>query len=122
VLFGVPAAFSPTCSGKHLPGFIGDADRLRSKGVDEIVCVSVNDAFVMAEWGKQANAQGKVRMIADTNAEFVKALGLDFHAAALGGVRSKRFSAVVEDKKITQLNVEPDNTGASCSLAPQLKL
>jgi len=122
VVFGVPGAFTPTCSGKHLPGFIADYETIRSKGVDYILCISVNDAFVMAEWGKAHKAEGKVRMIADTNAEFVKALGLDFNAPPLGGTRSKRFSMVVEDKKITQINVEPDNTGATCSLAKDLKL
>jgi 2-Cys peroxiredoxin 5 len=122
ILFGVPGAFTPTCSAKHLPGYVNDAEKLKAKGVNEIVCLSVNDAFVMTEWGKALNVNGKVRMLADTNAEFVKALGLDFHAPVLGGIRSKRFSAVVEDKKITQINVEPDNTGASCSLVQNLKL
>lgn len=84
--------------------------------------MSVNDAFVMAAWGKDQNADGKVRMLADVDASFAKALGVDTNIAPLGGVRSKRFALVAEDGTITQLNVEPDGTGLSCSLVEQLKL
>jgi len=122
VLFGVPGAFTPGCSQTHLPGYIRDYERIKSAGVDEIVCVAVNDAFVMNEWGKISGATGKVRMIADTHAQLVKKLGLDFDAAALGGTRSKRFSAVIKDFVVKQLNVEPDGTGLTCSLVDKLKL
>jgi peroxiredoxin 5 len=120
VLLGVPGAFTPTCSATHLPGFVKNADALKKKGINEIVCISVNDPFVHSAWGKAQNADGKVRMLADTNADLTKALGLDFEAKVLGGTRCKRFSALVEDGKITKLNVEPDNVGATCSLAEPL--
>jgi len=122
VVFGVPGAFTPGCSGTHLPGFLRDADRLKAGGVDEIMCVAVNDAYVMSEWGKISGATGKIRMIADTNAQLVKRLGLDFFAAGLGGIRSKRFSAVISDGIVKQINVEPDSTGLTCSLVDKIKL
>jgi len=122
IILGVPGAFTPTCQGVHLPSFIKDYDHIKSKGVSEILCVSVNDAFVMDAWGKATNASDKIRFLADADGSLAKAAGLAFDAKPLGGTRFKRFSAVVEDGKITQLNVEPDNTGATCSLAPALKL
>jgi len=122
VILGVPGAFTPTCQGVHLPSFVKDYDKLKSKGVSEILCLSVNDAFVMDAWGKATNSSDKVRFLADASGELAKATGLGFDAKPLGGIRFKRFSAVVEDGKVTQLNVEPDNTGATCSLAPALKL
>uniref|UniRef100_A0A2P2HWC9 Peroxiredoxin-5 n=1 Tax=Hirondellea gigas TaxID=1518452 RepID=A0A2P2HWC9_9CRUS len=124
VIFAVPGAFTPGCSLTHLPGYVNDSDAIKAKGVKELVCVSVNDPFVMAAWGKAHGTEGKIRMLADPCAEFTKALGLGQDVAVLGGVRSKRYSMVVEDGKITQLNVEPDGKGLSCSLAvntlPQL--
>ena len=123
VLFGVPGAFTPGCSKTHLPGYVAAAESLKAKGVHEIVCVSVNDPFVMEEWGKAHNATGKVRMLADTTATWTKALGLDLDlTAALGGVRCKRFSAVVDNGIVTKLNVEPSDapTGMTCSLAEKL--
>src|SRR2546427_8421897 len=84
VLFAVPGAFTPTCSMKHLPGFLEQANAIKAKGVDEIVCLSVNDAFVMGAWGKANNAAGKVRMLADGNGEFTKALGLTLDASGFG--------------------------------------
>ena len=89
VIFGVPGAFTPGCSNTHLPGYVAAADKLKTKGVDEIVCVSVNDPFVMEAWGKDQSAGGKVRMLADTTADLTKALGLelDCHIAVLGNVR-----------------------------------
>lgn len=120
VVFAVPGAFTPGCSRTHLPGYIQDADALAAKGIDSIACVSVNDAFVMAAWGKAQGADGKVRMLADPLAEFTKAVGLDVEADALGGTRSKRYAMVVEDGKVTHLEVEPDGFGLSCSLAPSL--
>lgn len=107
-LFSVPGAFTPTCSARHLPGFVDNADTLKAKGVDEIVCVSVNDAFVMAAWGKSANTGDKVTMIADGNGDFSKALGLTFDGSAFGmGVRGQRFSMIVKDGKVAELNIEP---------------
>ena len=107
-LFSVPGAFTPTCSAKHLPGYVENAASFRAKGVDEVVCVSVNDAFVMAAWGKSASAGDDVTMIADGNGEFSKALGLTFDGSAYGmGVRGQRFSMIVRDGKVAELNVEP---------------
>jgi peroxiredoxin len=107
VLFAVPGAFTPTCSAKHLPGFVGKAVDLRSKGIDEIACMSVNDAFVMDAWGLSQNVTGKVRMLADGNGTFAKAMGLELDATKGGlGMRSQRFAMVVEDGTITKLNVE----------------
>ena len=105
-LFAVPGAFTPTCSAKHLPGFVEHADDLKAKGVDEIACVSVNDVFVMDAWGKSAEA-GDVTMLADGNGEFAKALGLEMDASGFGmGTRAQRFSLLVEDGKATHVNVE----------------
>lgn len=107
VLFSVPGAFTPTCSAKHLPGFVDHADDILGKGVDEIACMSVNDVFVMAAWGKSAAVADKVTMLADGNGEFAKALGLEMDASGFGmGTRSKRFSMIVEDGKVTDLNIE----------------
>ena len=107
VLFAVPGAFTPVCSAKHLPGFIEKAGALKAKGVDRIVCVSVNDAFVMDAWGKQAGAGDKVLMVADGNGDFARALGLDFDGSGIGfGVRSQRYAAVVEDGVVKKLAVE----------------
>jgi len=120
VLFGVPGAFTPGCSKTHLPGYIADADKYKAKGVDEIVCITVNDAFVTGAWKEQSGATGKVRILADPNATFTKALGLDFELGVLGGIRSKRYSALVENGEIKVLNVEEDNTGLNCSLSAGL--
>ena len=106
-LFAVPGAFTPTCSARHLPGFVERADELRGKGVDEIACVSVNDAFVLAAWAKAAGAEGKVTMLADGNGDFVEALGLAADFSKFGmGKRSQRWSAIVEDGVVRELNVE----------------
>jgi peroxiredoxin len=106
-LFAVPGAFTPTCSAKHLPGYIQHAAEFKAKGVDEIWAISVNDAFVMGAWGRDQKATGIVRLLADGNADFVKALGLDADFGKFGmGVRSQRFSALVEDGVVKQLNVE----------------
>jgi peroxiredoxin len=107
-LFSVPGAFTPTCSAKHLPGFVANADAIRARGTDEIVCVSVNDAFVMAAWGKSAGVDGKVTMIADGNGDFSKALGLTFDGSGYGmGLRGQRFSMLIKDGVVASLNVEP---------------
>lgn len=106
-LFSVPGAFTPTCSAKHLPGFIDKADALKAKGIDEVVGTAVNDVFVMAAWGKQAGADGKVTLLADGNGDFVKALGLQMDGTGFGmGMRGQRFSMVVDDGKVVQLNIE----------------
>ena len=106
-LFSVPGAFTPTCSAKHLPGFVAKADEIKAKGVDEIVCTAVNDAFVMGAWGKSAEADGKVSMLADGNGDFVKAIGLTMDATGAGlGMRGQRFSMIVKDGVVTTLNVE----------------
>lgn len=120
VLFAVPGAFTPGCSRTHLPGYVADAESIKAKGVDEIVCVSVNDAFVMQAWGDELGATGKVRMLADPAAAFTRALGLDVEAAGLGGTRSKRYSMIIKDGVVTALNVEPDGFGLSCSLSPAI--
>ena len=107
VLFAVPGAFTPTCSLKHLPGFIEKADELKSKGVDTIACVSVNDAFVMDAWGKSVGADGKILMLADGSAVFAKAIGaeLDLNDKGLG-VRSRRYAMLVDDGAVKVLNLE----------------
>ncbi len=107
VLFAVPGAFTPTCSQKHLPGFIADAEAILAKGVDEIACVSVNDAFVMEAWGAGHGAGGKVTMLADGSAVLAQALGLELDLVEKGlGTRSQRYAMVVEDGTVTLLNVE----------------
>ena len=107
VIFGLPGAFTPGCSVQHVPGYVKHADALKAKGVDEIWCISVNDAFVMGAWGRDQKATGIVRMMADGNAAYSKALGLDADFSKFGmGTRSQRYSLLVEDGKVTQLNVE----------------
>ena len=106
-VFGVPGAFTPTCSAKHLPGFIESHDKPKGKGVDEIACVSVNDAFVMQAWGKNQGADGKVAMLADGNGDFTRAIGMEIDASGFGmGKRSARYSLLVEDGVVKQVNVE----------------
>lgn len=106
-IFSVPGAFTPTCSARHLPGFIDKADALKAKGVDEIACTAVNDVFVMAAWGKSAGAEGKVTMLADGNADFATALGLTMDGSKFGlGTRGQRFSMIVKDGVVAELNVE----------------
>ena len=107
VVFALPGAFTPTCSAKHLPGFIHKADEMRAKGVDTIACVSVNDAFVMDAWGRDQGAGDKVLMLADGNAEFSDAIGLSFDASGFGmGKRSQRYAMVVDDGEVKALHVE----------------
>jgi glutaredoxin/glutathione-dependent peroxiredoxin len=107
VLFAVPGAFTPTCSAKHLPGFVQNAEAFKAKGVDEVVCIAVNDAFVMDAWGKDQGAAGKVTMLADGAAAFAKALGLELDLNARGmGWRSQRYALVAQDGKVTHLGVE----------------
>lgn len=107
VIFGLPGAFTPTCSAKHVPSYVGSYEKLRTKKVDETWCISVNDAFVMGAWGKDQKAGGKVRMMADGSATFTKALGLDMDLTARGmGVRSQRYSMLVDNGVVRALHVE----------------
>jgi glutaredoxin/glutathione-dependent peroxiredoxin len=111
VVFAVPGAFTPTCSAKHLPGFVEKAAQIKAKGVDTIACLSVNDAFVMNAWGKDQKAEGKVQMLADGNGDFTRAVGLELDASGNGlGKRSQRYAMVVEDGVIKTLNVEKPGT------------
>jgi peroxiredoxin len=117
VLFAVPGAFTPTCSAKHLPGFVQNSEAIKAKGVDTIACVAVNDAFVMGAWGKAQGTDGKVMMLADGNGTFTKELGLEMDGSGFGlGTRSQRYAAVIEDGVVTALNVEP-GAGLSVSAA-----
>jgi peroxiredoxin len=107
VLFAVPGAFTPTCSAQHLPGFVAKAGELKAKGVDEILCLSVNDAFVMGAWGVDRSVGDAVTLVADGSGDFTRAVGLEFDATNFGmGVRSQRYAFVAEDGVVTQLAVE----------------
>ena len=106
-VFSLPGAFTPTCSAKHLPGFVDQAEALKAKGIDEIACTAVNDAFVMGAWGQSANAGDKVTMLADGNGDFVKAVGLEMDGSKFGlGARGQRFAMIVNDGTVEQLHVE----------------
>ncbi len=106
VLFAVPGAFTPTCSQTHLPGYVVNADAIKAKGVDSIVCLSVNDAFVMDAWGQNANAE-ELSMVGDGNGDFTKALGLEMDGSSFGlGSRSQRYAMIVEDGTVTKLAIE----------------
>jgi glutaredoxin/glutathione-dependent peroxiredoxin len=106
-LFALPGAFTPTCSAKHLPGFVQSASQIKGKGVTTIACLSVNDAFVMDAWGKNQNVGENVLMLADGNAELTKALGLEMDGSGYGmGTRSRRYSMLVDNGVVKQLNVE----------------
>ncbi len=107
VLFSVPGAFTPTCDAKHLPGFVELADKIKAKGVDTIACTAVNDVFVMNAWGKSSNVADKILMLADGNAEYVKALGLELNASGFGmGTRGQRFAIIVKDGIAQHVDVE----------------
>ncbi len=119
VLFAVPGAFTPTCSAAHLPGFVVNADKIKAKGVDSIVCVSVNDAFVMDAWSKDKNAE-EIMMVGDGNGDFTEAMGLVLDGSGFGlGKRSQRYAMIVEDGVITTLNVE---TGPTFELSSAEKI
>ncbi|KAM4018532.1 peroxiredoxin-5, mitochondrial [Anomaloglossus baeobatrachus] len=121
VLFSVPGAFTPGCSKTHLPGYVSQFDDLKSRGAEVVACISVNDAFVVSEWGKVHGADGKIHMLADPCGDFAKAAGLLLEKKELedlfGTKRCKRFSLIVEGGKVKALNVEEDGTGLTCSLA-----
>ena len=119
VVFALPGAFTPTCSAKHLPGFIQNSDAIHQKGVDTIACLSVNDAFVMGAWGDQQGAGSKVVMLADGNGDFTRQLGLEMDATKFGmGQRSKRYAMIVDNGVVTALNVEEPGAFAVSSAAP----
>ncbi|XP_047373622.1 peroxiredoxin-5, mitochondrial [Sciurus carolinensis] len=123
ILFGVPGAFTPGCSKTHLPGFVEQAGALKAKGVQVVACLSVNDVFVTGEWGRAHKAEGKVRLLADPTGAFGKETDLlldDSLVPLFGNHRLKRFSMVIEDGRVKALNVEPDGTGLTCSLAPNI--
>lgn len=107
VLIGVPGAFTPTCSARHLPGFVEQADALKAKGADVVACMAVNDAFVLNAWAKDQGAEGKIVMLADGSAELTKALGMELDLTARGlGIRSQRFALVAKDRKVVHIGVE----------------
>lgn len=109
VVFALPGAFTPTCSAQHLPGFLELAEKIKAKGVDQIVCLSVNDAFVMDAWGQHQNVGNKIAMVADGSANFTRAVGLELDRNAAGmGLRSQRYAMVVNNGIVEQLNVEAD--------------
>lgn len=121
VFFAVPGAFTPTCSVNHLPGFLENRDAFFAKGVDEIAVVSVNDPYVMGAWAKASGGEGKIRFLADGNGELAKALGLDIDLAGGGlGVRSKRYSMLIDDGTVRQLNIEASTGKAETSGAATL--
>jgi len=121
VLFGLPGAFTPTCHKNHLPGFIANEARFRAKGVDRIAMTSVNDHFVLAAWAEATGAKGKIDFLADGGAAFAKAIGLDLDLTERGmGVRSKRYSMLVKDGVVQELNVEPEPGKADLSSAEHI--
>jgi peroxiredoxin len=120
-MFGVPGAFTPTCSEKHLPGYVKHAGKFKKSGADEIVCISVNDAFVMGAWGKQQGAVGKVTMVADGSGRFARAAGLELNLADHGlGVRCQRFAMIVENGVVKDIVVEPKPGEADKSTAEKM--
>jgi peroxiredoxin len=120
VIFGLPGAYTPTCSAKHVPGYVDQLAALKAKGIDEIWCISVNDGFVMAAWGRDQKAIGKIRMLGDGSAELTKKLGLDTDIPGMG-VRTRRFSMLVDDGVVKQLNVEQPGKFEVSDAATMLK-
>jgi len=120
--FGVPGAFTPTCSAKHVPGFVENADALKAKGIDSIICTSVNDVFVMGAWAKDQNTGVKVEMVADGDAAFTKAAGLELDLTGKGlGLRNERFSMIVKDGVVKTLNIDPAGAFEETSAEALLK-
>ena len=122
VIFGLPGAFTPTCSAQHVPGYVAQCDAIKAKGVDEIWCLSVNDAFVMGAWGKDQKVNGKVRMMADGAAQWTKALGMEFDLTARGmGIRSQRYAALLDDGVVKVLHLEEPGKFEVSDAASMLK-
>ena len=120
-LFAIPGAYTPTCHNQHLPGFLANLEALQAKGVDDVVCTAVNDAFVLAQWAKDTGAEGKILMLADGNGEFARAIGLDVDLSAAGlGVRSRRYAMIVDDGVVRVLNIEEAPGTADLSSAEAL--
>jgi len=122
VFFGLPGAFTPTCSAKHVPSYLQNIDKLKAKGIDDVICISVNDPFVMGAWARDQKTSGKVRMMADGSATYTKALGLELDLSARGlGTRCQRFSMLVDDGVVKVLNIEQpgkyENSGAETLLS-----
>jgi peroxiredoxin len=121
VVFSVPGAFTPTCSKTHLPGFVESSSALKGKGIDAVACLAVNDVFVLDAWSKSAGADGKVLMLADGNAAYVKALGMELDASGFGmGTRGQRFAMVVKDGVVEKLEVEPNPGACTVSGGPSI--
>jgi peroxiredoxin len=121
VMFSLPGAFTPTCSAKHLPGYVGNAEALKGKGVDEIACLAVNDAFVMGAWGDAQGAGGKVTMLADGSGDYTQSLGMELDLSGLGlGVRGKRFAMVVDNGTVTHIAEEPNPGELDVSAAEKI--
>lgn len=119
--FAVPGAFTPTCHAKHVPGFLDKMDELKSKGVDDVVCIAVNDVFVLNAWSKETGGKDKIRFLSDGNAEFTKAIGMDFDASGAGlGTRSRRYAMLVKDGVVKALNIEDAPGKADISSAENL--
>ena len=121
ILFAVPGAFTPTCHKNHLPGYLEKMDDLKAKGIDAVACVAVNDMFVMDAWAKSTGADGKIVFLSDGSADFTKAIGMELDASGFGmGLRSKRYSMLVEDGVVKAINVEENPTEADVSGAPAM--
>lgn len=121
VLFAVPGAYTPTCHAQHLPGFVAHAESIKAKGVDEIACTAVNDIFVLDHWAKESGAAGNILFLSDGNAEFTKALGLDFDGSGFGlGTRSKRYAMIVDNGVVSMLSVEDVPSSADASNAEKI--
>ncbi len=121
ILFAVPGAFTPTCSKIHLPSFVKQAEAIKAKGIDEIICVAVNDPFVLDVWEKVAHAQGKITLLSDGNGEFTKAMGLTLNASENGlGIRSQRYVALVDNGVIQSLQIEPHPSQCTVTCADEI--
>jgi len=121
VMFAVPGAFTPTCQALHVPNYLGSLDAFKEKGVDTVACIAVNDPFTLAEWAKKTAADGKILFLSDFNAEFTKALGLEFDGSAAGlGTRSKRYGMLVEDGVVKALNIEETPKTVDASSAEKI--
>ena len=120
-LFAVPGAYTPTCHAKHVPGFLSNLDAFHAKGVDSVVCLAVNDPFVLKAWAKDTGGEGKITFLSDGNADFTKALGMDLDVTAVGlGIRSKRYAMIVDDGVVKVLNIEDVPSSADISSAENL--